>query len=307
MTERPYETTLPADLTSDTPSASHVSTGGNGTSSLGAGSASEQRSGSTASAVGDEAKSVASDAADGGRRVAETAASGAKDVVAEATTQARQLFDQLRSELDGQASAQGQRAVAGLRSLADELRQMAAAPDQRGVAGEAAQQAADRASSFADWLDNRAPGDILDEARSLARRRPGAFLLGAAAIGLLGGRMTRGLTGAGSDQQPSGVPAYPTGTGTGTGAGAGAGAGIGAGVGAGVGPGAYGVSGTPATAAYPTAPGAAAVPSDDPDDRPEPYNVGVRDTDTHSVTTTDRLTTDATEVMHVEGESEARG
>src|SRR6476620_9819120 len=179
MTERAYETTLPTDLTSDTTSASNVSMGGNGTSSLGAGSASGQRSGSTASAVGDEAKSVASDAADGGRRVAETAASGAKDVVAEATTQARQLFDQLRSELDGQASSQGQRAVGGLRSLADELRQMAAAPDQRGVAGEAAQQAADRASSFADWLDGREPGDILAEVRSLARRRPGAFLLGA--------------------------------------------------------------------------------------------------------------------------------
>jgi hypothetical protein len=289
MTERPYETTVPDDLTSGVSSTSGLSTAGSGTSSLGAGSTGGRGSDSTAAAVGEEAKSVASDAAQSGRQVAETAASGAKDVVSEATTQLRQLFDQLRSELDGQASSQGQRAVGGLRSLADELREMASSTQQQGIAGEAAHQAADRASSFADWLDNKQPGDILDEVRTLARRRPGAFLLGAAALGVLGGRLTRGLAGGGSGQQSSGAAGYGAAT-----------------------------SGT--SSAYPTSgyttgtagAGTVGLPPEVSPVRSEPYTVGVRDTDTHAVTTaTDGVTgqglTDETQVVHVEGESEARG
>jgi hypothetical protein len=288
MTERPYETTVPDDLTAGT-STSGLGTGANGTTSLGSTSTGGQGSSSTAAAVGEEAKSVASDAADSGRQVAETAASGAKDVVSEATTQLRQLFDQLRSELDGQATSQGQRAVGGLRSLADELRQMASSTDQQGIAGEAAHQAADRASSFADWLDNKQPGDILDEVRSMARRRPGAFLLGAAAIGLLGGRMTRGLTAGGSGQQASGTTGYPAAS-TGT-------------------AGAYPSAGyTAGTAGA----GTVGLPPDVSPVRSEPYTVGVRDTDTHSVTTATGGVTadeiaDRTDVLYVDGESEARG
>src|SRR6478609_4697317 len=161
MTERPYETSVPDEVVIPAAPAYPVqgSSNGEGTS------------------VGNEAKSVASDAADSGRQVAETAASGVKDVASEATTQLRQLLDQVRSELDDQASTQGQRAADGLRSLAGELRQMASSSQEQGIAGEVAGQAADRAASFADWLEHRQPGDMLDELRSLARRRPGAFLL----------------------------------------------------------------------------------------------------------------------------------
>jgi hypothetical protein len=290
MTERPYETTVPDDLTSGTPTTSTPATGGNGTTSLGSASTGGQGSSSTAAAAAEEAKSVASDAADSGRQVAETAAAGAKDVVSEATTQLRQLFDQLRSELDGQASSQGQRAVGGLRSLADELRQMASGSQQQGIAGEAAHQAADRASSFADWLDGKQPGDVLDEVRSMARRRPGAFLLGAAALGLLGGRMTRGLTAGGPDQQTSG----PAGSASGTQGGA-----------APVPAGGYSSgAGEPSTTTV-------GLPPDVSPVRSEPYTVGVRDTDTHAMTTatdgvTEEHSTDQTDVLYAEGESEAR-
>ena len=297
MTERPYETTVPDDLTSGASTTSGLATGGNGTTSLGSTSTGGEGSSSTAAAVGEEAKSVASDAAQGGRQVAGTATAGAKDVVSEATTQLRQLFDQVRSELDGHAGSQGQRAVGGLRSLADELRQMAASSSQQGIAGEAVHQAADRASSFADWLDGKQPGEVLDEVRSLARRRPGAFLLGAAAIGVLGGRMTRGLTAGGSGssgQQVAGSSGHAAGT-------------HGA---AGADPAAGHVS----AAAGTTSGGVSSVglPPDVSPVRSEPYTVGVRDTDTHAVTSaTDGVTTDditdQTQVLYVEGESEARG
>jgi hypothetical protein len=45
----------------------------------------------------------------------------------------------------------------------------------------------------ADWLEHREPGDLLDEVRRFARRRPGTFLVGAAVAGALVGRLTRGV------------------------------------------------------------------------------------------------------------------
>ena len=46
------------------------------------------------------------------------------------------------------------------------------------------QQASGMVESFADKLQNREPAELLDEVRSFARRKPGLFLLGAAAAGV---------------------------------------------------------------------------------------------------------------------------
>jgi hypothetical protein len=147
----------------------------------------------TAATAKDEARTVAADAKESTKHVAETAKTEARDVAAQTQQQARALYHQLRSEVTDQASGQSQRAASGLRALADELGEMGNATQQRGVASDVARQASDRARGFADWLDQREPGDILDEARDFARRRPGTFLAAAAALGFLGGRMTRGL------------------------------------------------------------------------------------------------------------------
>jgi hypothetical protein len=148
----------------------------------------------TSSTVRDEAASVGADAAEGGRRVAGTAASEVKDVVGEARSQLSTLLEQLRDEASHQASGQSDRAVKGLRSLGDELKQMVSASEQRGMATDLAGQAADRVQSVAGWLEQRRPGEVLDEVRDFARRRPGTFLAAAAVVGLIGGRLTRGLT-----------------------------------------------------------------------------------------------------------------
>ncbi|MEW1953189.1 hypothetical protein [Terrabacter sp. NPDC080008] len=278
MTERPYETSAPDDLTVGTTS----STAAPGGYSTGSTSSSQGTAGggatSTVGAAGDEAKSVASDAKQSGQQVAQTAASGAKDVAHEATNQVRNLYTQLRSEFDDQASTQGQRAAQGVRSLADELRQMASSSEQQGIAGQAVGQVADRAHSVADWLESRQPREMLDDLRSLARRRPGAFLLGAAVLGVVGGRLTRGLTSDGSSGSNGSI-----GTGgqsgvayTGT-----------AGYSSTGGPG-----GTYGTVATETSASGAIPPSESPV-RSEPYTVGVRDSDTHAVTSmTDGVTAD---------------
>ncbi|GGH95500.1 hypothetical protein GCM10007170_21170 [Arthrobacter liuii] len=71
---------------------------------------------------------------------------------------------------------------------------MASAPDQQGMASDLVRQAAERTSSVASWLENREPGDLLNEVQRFARNRPGTFLLLAAGAGVLAGRLTRGLT-----------------------------------------------------------------------------------------------------------------
>ena len=247
MTERPYDTATPVDVDGTPTHASGADLGTNG------GLTPPAANDSTTAVVGDEAKSLASDTAQSGRHVAETAAGGVKDVTSEVTTQLRQLFDQVRSELDGQASSQGERAAGGLRSIADELKQMASSTQKQGIAGELAQQASDRAQSAADWLSERQPGDMVDELRSFARRRPGTFLLGAAVLGVLGGRMTRGLTG-----ESASTGATVSGSAT------------------------DGANGRPRSGVHASVPTASTgTPSDD-----APYAVGIRDSETHAVTST---------------------
>lgn len=137
---------------------------------------------------------VADDAKAAGQQTAATAKDQAAQVADEAKVQARQVYAQAKQELGEQMGSQHQRAASGLTALADELAAMVQGSDQNGIVTDLAQQASDRARELAHWLKARQPGEVLDEARSFARRRPGAFLAAAAVAGLVGGRLTRGLT-----------------------------------------------------------------------------------------------------------------
>jgi hypothetical protein len=148
---------------------------------------------STTDVAKDQAKSVAGDAKQSGQQVAETAKEQTREVAAEAKDQARQLYQQVRGEFGDQAATQHQRAAKGLRTLGDELGSMARGSEQSGVATDLARQASDRVNSLAGWLESREPGDLVSELTSFARRKPGTFLAAAAAVGFLGGRLTRGI------------------------------------------------------------------------------------------------------------------
>jgi hypothetical protein len=138
----------------------------------------------TASAVKDEATSAAQD-------VAGTAKQGAGHVAHEARNQARELWGQSRDELVGQAGNQQAKVAQGLRSLGSELQSMAEGSQAGGPATDLVREAASRVDSVAGWLENREPGDVVEQLRSFARRRPGTFLAAAAVAGLVGGRLTR--------------------------------------------------------------------------------------------------------------------
>jgi hypothetical protein len=165
-----------------------------------------QSEGSTKKGVAkDEAANVAAQAAGAAQNVAETAKTEAKNVAYEAKNSARDLLHRAKSDLTSQAGTQQTKAAEGIRSVSSQLRSMADAPDQQGVASDLIRQAADRSESAASWLDNRDPGSLLNEVKSFAHQRPGTFLLLAAGAGLLAGRLGRSLQ-AGSPETGTASP-----------------------------------------------------------------------------------------------------
>lgn len=140
----------------------------------------------------------------------------AKEVTQEAKDQVRALWGQTQTELADQAATQQTRAAAGLRELADQLTSMAGSADGNGMARGLVDDVARRAGDAASWLDHRDPGAVLEEARRFARQRPGAFLMVAAGVGLLAGRLSRSLVDEARDsdgpQIPEGARPAPSGS-----------------------------------------------------------------------------------------------
>lgn len=171
--------------------------------------------GSTATAAKDEASQVGQTAKEATTHVASTAAEEAKNVANESKRQAQELISTATSQVQEQAGAQKEKASGGLRALADELRSMAeGSGTQNEMITGLAQQAADAAQEVAGWLDQRDPGALVSEIRTLARRKPGTFLIGAAAAGVLAGRMTRGVVAAQSGDGGQSQSTWAAATGT---------------------------------------------------------------------------------------------
>ncbi len=171
--------TTPTTPTTTPPPTPPATTGSSGASSP------------TAQTAKDEAGNVASTAKDSGTQVASTAKDQGQRVVSETTQQARNLMGETRSQVQQQASTQQQRAVGNLRSIGDELESMAGSSEQSGMGSQLVRQASEQVKQVAGWLDSRDPQGLLEDIRDFARRRPGAFLFGATAAGMVAGRLTR--------------------------------------------------------------------------------------------------------------------
>jgi hypothetical protein len=142
----------------------------------------------------ERAQQAASTAADQSKHVASTAVDEAMGVAAEAKAHATNLVGEARSQLQGQLSDQGRQqkdmVASTLGSFGDDLASMAESGS--GLAGQVAREVADRAQSLSRHLDGREPAELLDDVRRFARQRPGTFLLGALAAGVVVGRLARG-------------------------------------------------------------------------------------------------------------------
>jgi hypothetical protein len=140
--------------------------------------------------------------------VVQAAKQEAGNVAYEAKSGAQDVLRQAKAGLNSQAGAQQQKAAEGVRTLSSQLRSMADAPGQQGVASDLVRQAAERTSLAASWIEGKDPGTLLNDVQSFARRKPGAFLLLSAGAGLLAGRLARGLQ-AGAPQAAGAIPPRP--------------------------------------------------------------------------------------------------
>ena len=107
--------------------------------------------------------------------MAEVGKDEVKNVAQETSQQAKELWQQTRSQLLDQSAQQQTRVAEGLRSLSQELSGMARSSDQQGVASDLAQQASQRMGDVAGWLDQRDPGSLVSEVKQFARQRPGSL------------------------------------------------------------------------------------------------------------------------------------
>ncbi|MBO3662371.1 hypothetical protein [Microbacterium stercoris] len=125
--------------------------------------------------------------------VVETAKQEVSSVAHETKAQARQVYAETRRELSEQAATQQQRVADGLRSIGDELQQMARGSENPGMATEFVEMASTRLSDASSWLSQRDPGSLVHEVKTFARRKPGLFIAGALVAGIAAGRLTRAL------------------------------------------------------------------------------------------------------------------
>lgn len=132
--------------------------------------------------------------------VAETAKDEAKAVVTEVKNQAKDLYAQTQRELSDQAHLQQQRLASGLHSVSRELDSMTANAENPGLAADLLRQSSRRLAGAGTWLSDRDPGAVLAEVKSFARRKPGTFIIGAAILGIIAGRLTRALASNASDE-----------------------------------------------------------------------------------------------------------
>lgn len=158
----------------------------------------------------DRAQDAASTAADEGKHVAGTAKQEAGAVAAEAANQARSVLADAMSQVTAQSKEQKDRLAGTLRTLGDDLESMAG-NGTPGMATDLARQVSERARAFSSQLENREPGELLDDVRRFARQRPGSFLLGALAAGVVVGRLARGAADGIAAAQADGpvTPAVP--------------------------------------------------------------------------------------------------
>jgi hypothetical protein len=205
-------------MTTDTGIQSGTATGL--TSDTGADSGSDSGAGAGAK---ERAQQAASAATDQSKHVAGVAIDEASSVAAEAKAQAGNLVGEARSQLQGQLSDQGRQqkdmVASTLGSFGDDLASMA--ENGSGLAAQVAHEVADRAQSLSRHLEGREPGELLDDVRQFARQRPGTFLLGALAAGVVVGRLARGTKDA--IAAADGAPSTGTSTGTSTGSSSGSG------------------------------------------------------------------------------------
>lgn len=127
--------------------------------------------------------------------------------------ESRNLLDEGRSSLKGQAQDQTERLNGVLGELNGNLQALLdGRPDEAGMVGDYARRVSSQVRRYSDGIDQRGFDGLLDDVQRFARRRPGAFLVAAAAAGFLAGRLGRGVRDAAGSEQGSDAATFPAGS-----------------------------------------------------------------------------------------------
>lgn len=166
----------------------------------------------TADVAKDEGRRLQGEAGAAAQHVSSTAQHEAGKVAEEAKQQASNLWHQLQRDAGDQASHQQDRAAKSVRAVSDDLAGLRRGEEPKdAVTRDLLSMADERVSAIADRLENSSPQDLVQDVRRIASTRPFTFLAIAAGVGLIAGRVTRGLADANNDSNGAG----PSGTGTG--------------------------------------------------------------------------------------------
>jgi len=110
----------------------------------------------------------------------------------------------VKDEGNAQASNQQQRLAEQSRTVTNDLQRISRGErPESDMVNRAVSTVAERAEAFTRHLETKEPSDLLSDVSRFASRRPGTFLALAAGVGLLAGRLTRGMRDAEADQQSS--------------------------------------------------------------------------------------------------------
>ncbi|SES43328.1 MULTISPECIES: hypothetical protein [Lentzea] len=142
-----------------------------------------------------EGTEVVHQARDAAGEVAVTAQEQIGHVVRETKSQADNVLRSAKDRVAGEADAQAKKVSTQLDRIADELSSMAESASPDALSAGAVRRVADTGRQAARFLDERGASGLLSSAQHFARRRPGAFLLGAAVAGFLVGRVAKSATG----------------------------------------------------------------------------------------------------------------
>lgn len=166
----------------------------------------------TADVAKDEGRRLQGEAGAAAQHVSSTAQHEAGKVAEEAKQQASNLWHQLQRDAGDQASHQQDRAAKSVRAVSDDLAGLRRGEEPKdAVTRDLLSMADERVSAIADRLENSSPQDLVQDVRRIASTRPFTFLAIAAGVGLIAGRVTRGLADANNDSNGAGT----SGTGTG--------------------------------------------------------------------------------------------
>jgi hypothetical protein len=161
----------------------------------------DQREGTTATAV-EGSKEVARTAGDRAQQVAGTVREQAGDVRQAVKHEGRNLVREASDQVRRQARAQTGELAGALRRVADQANALSEGRrEETGALGDYARQAASTLQQWASTADEKGFEGLVEDVQRFARRRPGVFLLGAAAAGFAVGRLVRSASGGSGESQ----------------------------------------------------------------------------------------------------------